>query len=1140
MIDDKEIQKIFNKCINKKHPEEFQEELFGKINEMYNIFTNDIKYVESDKEDENNNISLENYYESLGVKKIVSKEFKILLNKWIIETPKILLIDNISDEIKSIMDKNIYYYNSNNIICQQKYKCPICNIETLDQKEHDNIFLEKYNNFINTITSTTLIDSIREYVGINAWSWEKIKYPSIREKINLIENHIEPAKNMSIYFLEALEATQSLENISNYFGQSEDSEYEKIGELLSSSEDNFDSVIASIDIEKIILLIQNNSIKLPPPVSGILKSEKDRRIKKGTYKIVDGMEKIIENVPNITIKDCPMEVKYSDRSNCQYCKKKFGISTQKYNCRMCGEVFCFNCLCESKIPLLGYNFNVKVCINCKNEITCQIPLEWLNYAKKCNNDIEIAKIVFIASLYKANNQIHKYFENLGDYFFGIEKYKLAIHCYQYAQMEINKWFILIKKFIINKKYMLATTCASKIKNIDNMLWINAANDSFNSLINDRPINITDIMVTIFFYEHGNENYINLCSELVSLHKSGQYEMRNIFAYYLLWKYKKNDLLKIAKIIFDAEIYDIAVHFYYLGGYMLNDWIKIIEDLCINNKYLMAIQIWKSICKKYTINNQQIQYINTNYLHKVLTDLPSVDIFLSELIDALNKKLCTNIYLCLAYIIIYHSKKLYSLVEKYMMTCEYNKVFISNCLCQFLGINNSSWIDLGNKFLSRNKITEAFQCYECANIIWKELGDDLFQNKQYDGALNCYLLSDNIDINKHIFDKASELIKLENNPMAYIYFSQLFKLNKMVYRIIVELGKNINTVNYNKNLKYLIIAFLKTKSNIFEKKYIIIHDNLCKLLEYEDWYKYLVEIIGCLHIIAKFDISSYATDKLSKFIGLYELLETNIFSKQLKEYMYVGDSKKIVQMITNLNKFKIIITKSICSEQIKQNETTNLPGYNRYLIHLLRASINIYEKEYINALNDLKKSLLYYPTKEHSEAISIFLHNNELQAEIHRRYILELTKIDNLSMFELPTTNKYQKLFKENKIRSIIEKIEKYIGKTIKHEEAALFYMDLSTIIYDTMGLIGCFILSAFHFYKASLNMTDILYLHAYRNIIFHICMRIYEISHNHLTSFMQIYISKHIIALIMNINLHLSKNNSSNIVSDRKLATDNK
>ncbi|XWV25621.1 hypothetical protein QJ856_gp0132 [Tupanvirus deep ocean] len=1139
------IKKAYRKAAIKTHPDKVvdeeakkrAEEIFKQISEAYKILTDETLRSEYEENAEDDDTPLENVAGFLNIGKTMSEDFKILLQKWMKEALYIEFIDNITEEMEKILNENVKPALMKipvHISSFTKYKCNECNCIYPNKEKHDEEFIGSYVNIFDTVDETPIQKQIIDILTDKSGSWDKVSYQPIKNYLNPVLNHIRSAKNIAQEFIkQTIELDlDTLPNLMECVKRTDNCSI--IDKMLVAKEDDcFDRVLTNLERSKIKKLIENKK----NPVSnifGFIRSEESKRVKSGNYDIVSGIGSFVSSVPKITIEDGPALIPCSERKICHKCKTEFGLFLWKYNCKMCGEVFCDNCLLNSTIPKLGYNFNVTVCTSCKTKLDYHDSIVWLNYAKRTEQDEEAAKMIYISSLYHENEKnLNAQIENLGNYYVGRCEYKLGIHCYQIARVPMEKWLELAIILVLSKKYNIALTCVNKIKTLykpSNDVWIKQGVKYLDMSMKHGYFE--SIFIALFFFKHGQMTYQDFCKKIHNFHTKQFFDHRNICINYLLacYKNKKNELEKIAQIFIDLEIYDVAILFFQKSGYTLGKWMVLINDLCNKNKFQLSLNILDNVTKKSKVNinitDFSAKYPFIKYLHLYLTKEITLDNLVTDLSNAIIKNSDVDSKTILLFIVSLYKDQLNKQTDMYLQNKEYNKVYLCYRISQLLEQNTGNWVELGNKFLESNQITAAFQCYDYANVEWIELGDDFFMKRRYTSALNCYLLSNNMSIDKHIFNKAQVLIQLNNFPKAFIYFNKLVEQNKLTNEIIKELGKCISSdTTFNNNFKKLILSYLKSETNIFDKKYAIVHDHLCKLLEFEDFNNNIKQIIGALHVVSKYDTSTYCKDKLAKFTKIHEMYESKSYYKQLLECVYAGNTKEVAMLILELNEYKLNVVKQIYAEQVGGRDISILPDHYKCIMYLLRAAISLYECRYIDALSDLQASLICFPVKEHPEAVSILLRSDNLQVEIYRHFVYGLIQMDGKKTIniETPQFDQYQELLKGSKMLTMIKKFERAINKRIEnHVEAALLYMDLCMAVGDGAGLAGCFMMSAYHFLEALNECTSWSTAYAYRNAVFHMCVNAYEISHRHLTPTMQIHINKQIVSLIINSNKRLS------------------
>jgi hypothetical protein len=1169
-----EVTRAFRKMARIYHPDKVMdeqakkstEEIFKKINAAHKILTNDTlrdEYMENAPDDD----SLQHVDGYINIGNTMSQEFKIRLNKWMVDATKISFDNNIQFEINTILKEIVQpaLATMPTIVAKNNYKCEICNLVSSNQLNHESEFVQKYIDLIKSTKTLSLVDQMLEIFGSEAGQWQPVSFVPIKQSMDQLQYNIKNAKRISSDLqkldLQKLDKIPEFANCVKICGL-----HKEIELLLGTNQENLDCVLSASDCNFIKKQIDNKKSSFNQSLS-ILQAEENCK-KSGIYKIIDGIDKYISIVPQIVITFCPQIISSAKHNNCNKCSTVFGLSKWKYNCRRCGEIFCTNCLVNSPVPRLGYFFNVKICSECKHHIEYEDPLEWLQYAKQCNDTNEAAKMITISSLYKQNDSVlDKMMENLGDYYYGLANFTMALHCYQYTHLLLDKWLEIIINLLMNKQYKCARTCAKRIRHtyqFENDKWISHGTKYLQK--------IDYAIVAVFFFNEGKISYKRLCDKIVEFRDKNELNICDILLDYMTMRYtnNKSELEKIAEIFFKSKIYDLGMYFYHKSGYLVDNWILLTNNLCRENLFVESMQVWSSVTKIYNIDtNISTKYLFTKYLHAFVNNNIVPHQLITDLVVALENKSTDDITIILAYVLAFCCVDLKALIDSYVTKKEYNKALICFWIFQFCSQTNSTWVDFGNNFLEQNCIIEAFQCYDYADVIWKEMGDNFFTKKRYTSALNCYLLMKDYDTDKHIFNKAVELISMAKSPKAFIYFVQLAKQNKMVKEIIRELGKNIGPNKiYNNNLKNLIMSYLVTPCGIdlddftstgkftkvtpcgidlddftstgkftkvtpcgivpnsMDKQHVFVHDCICKLLETENCTQYLDEIIGCLHIIGKFDTSNYAKNRLAGIIDIYHMTGSIDMYDEIKKKVYSGESKEIATWLLDLNNSKILAIKRLYSEQVGNLDIITLPDNHRCIIYLLRAALFIYEEKYIDALDDLRNSLICFPVNDHSEAVSILLQSDKLQLEIYRHFIHGLTLLNGRSLvnIEIPTLDKYQNFLKGNKTLTMIKKFEKAINNRIKdHEEAGLLYMDLCMAIGDAAGLAGCFIMSAYYFMKALNQTPDFTKAYAYRNAVFDMCVNAYEISHRHLVPTIQIHFNKQIVSLIINSNVCLYK-----------------
>ena len=1141
---DDEIKKAYKTLAMKFHPDKNQTVdttvLFQQISTAYDILTTSNLKANYEENADDDDTPLKNVAGYLGIGKTLSEDFKKKLDKWMKEYPIVPLVDNISQEIGSIFEEFVnplLFYPLVAKASPAKYKCPACNKDFSTKKIHDDKFIESYTNLIKNSATKSITEHMQELIGKNIP--QKVIYQPINELLDWLPAQIKKIKLVTNNFVSAIG-----DPVPEFFKEIVGNGFDKLlAPVLSANRYDLNLLIDNSNTRPIKKAIKD---RISSPF-GIFKSDNEKRIKNGSFDIIPGISDEFPAVSKINIAAPPDLVPSDQRTNCRKCKTRFGIFTWKNNCRSCGEIFCAACLKKSPIRKFGFMFDVRVCINCYNIQQHNEPLTWINHAmENMDNEMHSSKMLLISMLYGINTKTYcNVMEKAGDYFLAHYKYCLAIQSYQYAKINIKKWVSLFEMLVYNQKYELALGLMEFIGDhfrLQPGAWIEYGNSYLNKCTDlvaksqVERMERTDasacgiiVLLSLFCYRKANQSLEEMCKIALTIHENKNYALRDLYLVYLLKNYSTGkQLTAIAKIFFNAKVYDVAMYFYNKGGYKQNKWVSRVHKLCLANKFTTAIETWKNVMVTHKIDTIPNRYYYAKYIHLYLTNSLSVDDLLSELVNFIKQKNITEANVCVLFVTLsLGTTSYYQMTDSYIVKKDFTKAFICYRLSELLASNNSGWVDLGHKLIGTSDISQAFQCFAYGQVVWKELADEFFAKKRFTSALNCYLLSTDVTIGQHIFDSACKLLSTNNIPKALIYFSCLLGDNKFVIEIVKELGKYIiDKPEYAVPFKNLIIAALKIQPDVFNQQLVFVHDYLGKLFELNSA---INEIIGCLHIVAEYDTSTYARNKINALVKILDAKETSLFTTALTQASYASNSKAIVLMVNDLDEIKFNAVKAFYLEQVK-GDILALPEHYRCVMYLLSAAMNIYQGSYIAALSDLQSSLVCFPVNTNPEAVSILLQNDKLQVEIYKHFMGDLVKFNGSVpiKIDIPTEDQYQQLLKGSKLLTMIKKFERAVNRIDDPVEAGLLYLDLCMAVSDASGLAGCFIMSAMQFLKAQEQTTNPEKIYAYRNAIFYMCSNAYEIAHRNLTPTMQIYIYKLVISLLINCNLVLAESEKQN------------
>lgn len=1094
----KEIKTAYFKAALNSHPDkiidpnlkEDAEAMFKKINEAYHTLSDENLRSKYDEEYDGE-LTPEEISGVLHIGKVLSDQFRTLLGKWYTESFDYSFYNNIQIEIDKIMKELICPVTAPNISgTKTKYQCPTCHLEDVTQKNHEMQFITAYQKFIQEsigspesyfaeLTNCLNGFSKLEFEPIDQWIDHLTKcHRNIQNKLEHFKTKSNIILNSSWYDDEILPLIQKYDL--------------KI----------FDTELNLPKIKKLIYTTRKSRSYAP----SLWSARKEERYPAGTYDVINGLASELESVPQITITHNPIESHSFD--TCQDCKSKFWLFRNRDYCRVCYHNFCSKCLTKIIVPKLGYYYSVGVCKLCIKNVEFQEPIIWLT--KACNStDTEACKMIQISSLYDLS--LNRIFKRCGDYFFSGGSFHPAIYCYQYAEINRDEWKELIVCFVNMRCYDVANWCLSIMdsQGITKERQIEMGDYYFNKIINDEYINA--LRIAIFFYHQSGVKCRVWYQKIINLYDRGIYQLCGFLISYLTQAHKKH-LTEITNFFIDKQKIEIVAEIYFRTKDNLAEWFHMIDELLIGEKYETAIYFWKYLNQKYVIDIGAITNQSIKYLHFHLISEIDLDSLVFDLVLSLKKGSIYTKVLLIIFMLEYRGKYL---VDHYLKTGQYEHAFFCFQIGCLEEKRTETWIDLGHRVIT-GSINDAFRCYTYGKAHWIELGDHLFSMGRFTSALHCYLYSTD-DTNIHIFDQAKKLISNGNIKKAYLYLYHLIKRNFMTSDIIylVEAVHAKNPI-----FKKLVIAHLKS-CDLLDKKYILMHDCLCKIMEIDGTDLSLV--IGCLHSISRHDQSTYASDKLKIHVPKYETFRMHQYYQQIKKCAYERDSISVANLIGDICTYQYNAINMFVKEQLGITDITTITADYRAILYMLLSALRVFETKYAEAISLLQESLICHPHEMHIKGITILLQNENIQNFAYASFLVELKNDFFKQTIEMPINDQYQVYLKGSKLLKAMKKFELAIVNGItNHEEAALLYIDLTMSVNDAAGLIGCFLLASYHFILAQLFEKDVGKIYAYRNAIFQLSASAHEISQRYLVPPMQIYIGRQILKIIIKSNANLT------------------
>lgn len=188
---------------------------------------------------------------------------------------------------------------------------------------------------------------------------------------------------------------------------------------------------------------------LLPPVSG--------RVKFNSFPFPIIKPADLQMIPTVKVKECPIAKRTAD--TCSTCRKSFGIFLWKYDCKMCGNLYCSDCLTTNSILHLGYMEKMSVCRSCISQIPGIEFNIWSTEIINCTDNIEIY-LAYMYGLFSAVNNRNKWLQ-LGDQIRSINM-RAAWQCYSYAEIGVDKLKEIIN-FCVSRNDMLISFYVQTLK-----------------------------------------------------------------------------------------------------------------------------------------------------------------------------------------------------------------------------------------------------------------------------------------------------------------------------------------------------------------------------------------------------------------------------------------------------------------------------------------------------------------------------------------------------------------------------------------------------------------------------------------------------------------------------------------------------
>lgn len=1139
---EEEIKKSYKRLSIKYHPDKNRESdttaIMAEINRAYQTLTNsELKADYDQKADNDDDTPIRDPAGYLGIGKKPSDDFKIKLEMWMKQYDTLILKDNLFIEVSRVIKEALGKEKVSSLAksTKQTYFCDVCQRRFTDKNSHDSQFTEQYVSILNQAKVPELNELLSKLVGSETWQWLPVKAtqrPEYLLKLNeiseTIKNDLNNFRKLSPLF------DINMENPwLTYFVLKQDNDL--IQSVLKASNEGAMSFQTTVDQEMRI----KSAIKLGAQTGA-----------RGTDVQLINPTNVYTNfrMPTIKVQAPPEWVPDNERTICGFCSEAFTLFNRRHHCRACGDIYCKNCCLESQIPKFGHLSPVKVCKTCHDIITLDNATTWLEHAEILASrglEEDAGRSLFISTCYATDTvKINKKIMSMGDKFYSQGKYELALRCYYLAKTDLDLWMRLAQEFCEKKRFILAVTCIHHAKTMlkkSNKEMVSYADSyvksTFSSKTTTKNQNLLVAKIfSLYCFLEGDLKIEDIIMKSTSYEQAGYYDLCSFYlSYASAKKIKDEEWTKLAKTMMDAQCYKTAIYCYYQAKLPIEKWIDIVEVFCNKTppNYEIAIRLLSSVDELYqpAWNKVKIKSDFTQYFVwiKNCSQQILVDNMLNYHMELVRQKAPNSkLVLCMLFALVFGKvSNFYEESNKYLKKKGFPKAFICFSLSKFLENKQQSWTEYADLILDI-EASNAFICFEMDCPNWKKFGDLMFQKKRYTTALNCYLRSGDKEIDRHILDHARQLVQLQNIKKASMYYIQLYKNNKFIIDIVQDLCQ----MYPQGPIKEIVLATMKKHSSNYDNKSLnMLHYAMSMILKRENNITSVKAAVGALHYVGKYDKTLLS--EMPKIQQSVKEQESSKIYQTLKDAIYAVKPKDLASMLVDLDDIQIYAIKLLYQQQVGDRDITQLPDHYKCLMYLLSASIKIFERQFLSALNDLKAALVCYPVGDLPAAVAMMLQNENIQIEMYENLISQLTDISKSSSWELdafcntsvPDKYFYQELLKGSPILTMIRKFEKAISTRAQENavESAMLYLDLSAAVGDAAGFAACFAMAGLHFLDAQSQTSNGSKIYAYRNIIVEVMLNAYAISTNHLTPSMQIHMNKLALITILQANQNLAK-----------------
>lgn len=1137
------IRKAYKKRVLQWHPDKNlnnpdAESLFKMLQKAYETLSDRQAKEEYDAKSDADNSPPQKDLLQLSFDNCLSNIYKDKLDQWMKEYSSIHFVDNYNEEINAIILSMLEKYQED--VQNPIEQCLVCHELIENKDEHMKMRSKDYLSHLEEYAQD--FNTTMRNLSPKGWNWRPIPLASSSMSQKLLgntkwEHFQEIIAKMSIV-QETFASTDNSEEIFYRLLQKIDPQIERMVADLAL----VNIPLSSPDVTYLRQLIDSENKTYP---SGTDRGEKHREyghiclIRDDTHPI---LKHLYYDVPQ-PLSSARTSIKSNYCSNCQV---KFHLFNKKESCRMCSKQICKKCILWQTCRHLGYVMPVIICQSCvekKKTTIIDTIVHRIDKQMTLKRYEYISEYLALLKTYSFHNDV--FYKSILKRLLASQQYTVAMQHAEHIDQSEDEWLSLTETMVHKNAYHETATCFQMISrrfSLGDQYWISLG-DKYRREGIHISMEWKSIKLAILAYRQAGLSFDGILRKAAGELNA---HARCLIVRYVAHANKQaSDQWKADGIlrVIQQHRRSVGICCLHLAQLSISEWAETLQYLIDSSEYNSAAILL------LTLNSKVVKEIMT-YAN------PAVRFFCEErnktglslvhrLESFLKSENINDIPVIAALVHVQKTDSIwYTLEQQYLSgKKECNKAMICHQIQSKLNLSVSSdWIDQG----ILDCCSMAFEFKDVENCNWLNIGDKYVQIRNYEIALQCYCraargtAANHAAIHKHILFLISEL----PIDIALWYGVVVYKQAQDMSHLICDAAWHITkvlTMNGNRSKQFVISALhLLNKSNQL----------VCSSLTAMN-----------AHLLASLAVSS------KEYVSGLHLLQTVSSSEstfitvkqQYEEYIYDQDYK-IIQHAMSLSIIELaVFLKQRTSPKALQNFVNDFRSHSSILqlpklilakLDLIQAMIYKLKSRYNEFFQSMHQILTHVWHDDIPIALAMFLQDPMLMKKGKQLISSKLVHLPNGDLTELscliapivstPKITRYQNYLKDDPMLKLISKYENGILKEMNADrfKSAMAYIDLCMAVSNRTCVASNWILACLHLYGDLLNMfacfESLPRAYAYRNLINELAIHAFLLAREHLAPYVQIYIYKLVLTLLVHTNRHFSEllkscpNSSSN------------